>query len=143
VLNVNGIRSYSSFHLWQLKSDTNVASICIQVEDSANEQIVRQAVKQIFKKFEITQTAIQVEKREFEVQMHSIFPNYRQSTQIDRASFVPKENHSHSGHSHDSHGHSHSHDEPCQDSHSHSHGHSHAPKQTVIGMNGDAHFGHH
>lgn len=155
-MNLSGVKSYSSFHLWQLKSDTNVASISLQVDDKANEQVVRQTAKQIFKKFGILQVSIQIEKREFEVQLNSIYPGYRPPVQIDRASFLPKENHSHShshsndsnhGHSHSpasNHGHSHSPTSNHGHSHDHSnHGHSHdEPKQTAIGMNGSLNPGH-
>lgn len=109
-----------------------MASISIQVEDSANEQFVRQSVKQILKKYGVVQSSIQIEKREFETQLNAIYPNYHTSTRISRASFIPKQNHSHS-HSH--HGHSH---DKCDEKH----GHSHNSSSTVLNMNGSLNSGH-
>jgi citrate lyase gamma subunit len=107
-----------------------VASISIQVEDSANEQFVRQSVKQILKKYGVVQSSIQIEKREFETQLNAIYPNYHTSTRISRASFIPKQNHSHSHHGH-------SHDK-CDEKH----GHSHNSSSTVLNMNGSLNSGH-
>lgn len=147
LLNLNGVRSFSNFHVWQLKSDNNVASACLQIEDTANEQVVRQSAKQIFKKFGILQATIQIEKKEFEVHLNALYPGYRHSVQINRSSFVPKINHSHShsndndGHAHSSHGHSH--DGHSSHGHSHDgHGHSHN-HQTIIGINGTLNSGRH
>jgi len=38
---IEGVQSYSDAHFWQLKGDLNVASLHIQVSDTANAQLVR------------------------------------------------------------------------------------------------------
>lgn len=53
--------SYSNVHLWQLKSVFNVASLHVQVNDNANDQIIRLKVLKILKSINITQASVQVD----------------------------------------------------------------------------------
>ncbi|CAD5231966.1 unnamed protein product [Bursaphelenchus xylophilus] len=132
ILNVNGVKSLSDFHLWQLKSEANVATICIQVYDNMDEEEIRYIVRQIMKRYGVQQMTIQVEKTLFETRVQSRIPGYRRVGLVDRSSFIPSANHSHShgidhGHSHSdvAHGHSHHGQETCQNGSltQHHHGH--------------------
>lgn len=42
---VDGVRSYSKAHFWQLKSDLNVASVHVQATPEANAQLIRHKVR--------------------------------------------------------------------------------------------------
>src|SRR4051794_23763598 len=59
---MEGVLGYSNFHCWQLKSGTNVCSLDLQVHPQVNEQILRQRVHQLLRRYEIQQITVQVEK---------------------------------------------------------------------------------
>jgi hypothetical protein len=59
---MEGVLGYSNFHCWQLKSGTNVCSVDLQVHPQVNEQILRQRVHQLLRRYEIQQITVQVEK---------------------------------------------------------------------------------
>lgn len=45
VLRLDGVISYSAPHFWQLKSESNVATLRVQVSQEANQQAVTQQVR--------------------------------------------------------------------------------------------------
>ncbi|KAI1708067.1 cation efflux family domain-containing protein [Ditylenchus destructor] len=65
ISHVEGVHDHTQFHAWQLKSGVNVASIHVKVSDDANDQIVRQRINQILRKYGATQISVQVEKEAF------------------------------------------------------------------------------
>jgi len=65
VLRIEGVQAYSQFHLWQLKSGVNVASIHVKVSDESQDQLIRQRVQQVLKKVGASQITVQVEKEVF------------------------------------------------------------------------------
>lgn len=46
ILCLEGVISFSSPHIWQLKSDLNVASLHVQVKNDANIQSIRHKVRE-------------------------------------------------------------------------------------------------
>ncbi|KAE9421753.1 hypothetical protein Angca_007226, partial [Angiostrongylus cantonensis] len=121
-LEVDGVKSYSKAHFWQLKSDLNVASVHIQAAPEANAQIIRHKVAAQLKAAGATQCSVQVEKEFFLQRIQQLCPSYRFDHKVVRGTAIVRERkkslalhgHSHHGHSHNSHGHSHN-----------GHGHSH------------------
>lgn len=61
ILHIEGVQGCTDFHCWQLKSDLNVASLHIQANPQANEQVLRQRISQLLKSYELQQITIQVE----------------------------------------------------------------------------------
>lgn len=58
---------YSEFHIWQLKSGLNIATIHLRVVEDSNDQITRNRALQILKKIGANQITIQVEKDTFNI----------------------------------------------------------------------------
>lgn len=120
---MEGVQSYSQFHVWQLKSEMNVASIHVQVADGTNGQLVRNRVQQILKGIGASQISVQVEEEAFFRRIQTTCPMYRLPSRVNRGALVHShKDHGHGGkhgHSHNGHGHSHSH----SDHHGHSHSH--------------------
>ncbi|VDK80617.1 unnamed protein product [Litomosoides sigmodontis] len=77
ILNIEGVVSYSNVHLWQLKSVFNVASLHVQVNDDANDQIVRLKVLKNLKSINIAQASVQIEKESFFHQISVLCPSYK------------------------------------------------------------------
>jgi zinc transporter 5/7 len=119
ILNVEGVRSYSQFHVWQLKSEANVASIHIQTNDGVNAQLIRHKVHQLLKQFGATQISVQVEDETFFRRIQTTCPSYRLPPRVDRGALVHSHKGSHGAHGHSHNGHSH------ESGHGHGHGHSH------------------
>uniref|UniRef100_A0A1I7YXP8 Proton-coupled zinc antiporter SLC30A5 n=1 Tax=Steinernema glaseri TaxID=37863 RepID=A0A1I7YXP8_9BILA len=119
ILHVEGVESYSRAHVWQLKSEMNVASVNVQVAEETNEQTIRAKVEEILKEAGVNQSTVQVEKQSFFNRIQSMCPSYRFPHRVNRGALIhpskPKpcadsHGHSHSGghgHSHEGHGHSH------------------------------------
>ncbi|CAB3407130.1 unnamed protein product [Caenorhabditis bovis] len=111
ILEVEGVESYSNAHMWQLKSDINVASVHVQVAADANVQMVRHRVSNILKSTGATHSTVQVEKQLFVSRIQQVCPGYKQGHLVTRGSVIREAHgHSHSGehaHSHDHHGHTH------------------------------------
>ncbi|KAH7728467.1 cation efflux family protein [Aphelenchoides avenae] len=118
ILNVEGVTSYSQLNLWQLKSEMNVASVHVQVQDGTNGQLIRHRVQQILKGIGASQVSVQVEEEAFFRRIQSTCPMYRVPHRINRGALV----HSHKDHGH---GHGHSHNHSQSDKHAHSHNHAH------------------
>ncbi|KAK6009624.1 cation diffusion facilitator family transporter, partial [Ostertagia ostertagi] len=95
-LEVDGVKSYSKAHYWQLKSDLNVASVAAQLRAAG-----------------ATQCSVQVEKDFFTQRIQQLCPSYRFGHNVARGTTIARERKSHSNHGH---GHSHN---------GHDHGHSH------------------
>uniref|UniRef100_A0A0K0CWF7 Proton-coupled zinc antiporter SLC30A5 n=1 Tax=Angiostrongylus cantonensis TaxID=6313 RepID=A0A0K0CWF7_ANGCA len=76
-LEVDGVKSYSKAHFWQLKSDLNVASVHIQAAPEANAQIIRHKVAAQLKAAGATQCSVQVEKEFFLQRIQQLCPSYR------------------------------------------------------------------
>ncbi|TKR92830.1 hypothetical protein L596_007402 [Steinernema carpocapsae] len=117
ILHVEGVESYSRFHVWQLKSDLNVASVNVQLSEDANEQQVRAKVEEILKEAGVDQSTVQIEKQSFFHRIQSLSPSYCFPHRVHRGALVHSskskkcdEGHGHihdHGHSHNGHGHSH------------------------------------
>ncbi|VDM43855.1 unnamed protein product [Toxocara canis] len=145
ILQLDGVKSYSRSHFWQLKSDLNVASLHVQISDDANDQFIRQKVLQLLKESGATQASVQVEKESFFHLIQSMCPSYRIPYRVTKGLSVGySRGHSHEadeghhGHSHTtSRGHGHTHEEGDhghghghnyeEDGHGHGHAHSHSP----------------
>ncbi|EYC15856.1 hypothetical protein Y032_0035g3003 [Ancylostoma ceylanicum] len=112
-LEVDGVRSYSKAHFWQLKSDLNVASVHIQAAPEANAQLIRHKVAAQLRAAGATQCSVQVEKDDFVQRIQQLCPSYRFGHNVVRGTTIVRERkhrHSHDhghGHSHNGHGHSH------------------------------------
>uniref|UniRef100_A0A915EF86 Proton-coupled zinc antiporter SLC30A5 n=1 Tax=Ditylenchus dipsaci TaxID=166011 RepID=A0A915EF86_9BILA len=65
ICHLEGVLDQTQFHVWQLKSGVNVASIHVRTTDQANDQLMRQRVHQILRKWGATQICVQVEKEAF------------------------------------------------------------------------------
>ena len=65
ILHIEDVKNYSHLHLWQLKSNVNVASVHVEIDNNSNEQIVRQKVVALLRKYNATQSTVQVEKSQF------------------------------------------------------------------------------
>ncbi|KIH61189.1 hypothetical protein ANCDUO_08543, partial [Ancylostoma duodenale] len=128
---VDGVRSYSKAHFWQLKSDLNVASVHIQAAPEANAQLIRHKrcivqfyprERQMVANLQVaaqlraagaTQCSVQVEKDDFVQRIQQLCPSYRFGHNVVRGTTIVRERkhrHSHDhghGHSHSGHGHSH------------------------------------
>ncbi|WKX92332.1 hypothetical protein Q1695_010396 [Nippostrongylus brasiliensis] len=116
-LELDGVRSYSKAHFWQLKSDLNVASVHIQATPEANAQMIRHKVAAQLKAAGATQCSVQVEKDAFTQRIQQLCPSYKFGHSVVRGTTISrKDRKPHSNHSHDHHGHSHN---------GHGHGHSH------------------
>ncbi|KAK0426008.1 hypothetical protein QR680_009500 [Steinernema hermaphroditum] len=119
ILHVEGVESYSRAHVWQLKSEMNVASLNVQVKEETNEQMIRTRVEEIMKEAGVNQSTIQVEKQSFFNRIQALCPSYRVPHVVTRGALIHSSKkydddhghgHSHSGghgHSHGGHGHSH------------------------------------
>ena len=59
---MEGVVNHSNFHIWQLKSGINVASVHVEINNEVNEQIVRQCVAQILRQHGATHITVQIEK---------------------------------------------------------------------------------
>ncbi|KAK5984054.1 Solute carrier family 30 (Zinc transporter) member 5 [Trichostrongylus colubriformis] len=110
-LEVEGVKSYSKAHYWQLKSDLNVASVHIQATPEANAQLIRHKVAAQLRAAGATQCSVQVEKDFFTQRIQQLCPSYRFGHTVARGTTIarerkPQNNH---GHSHNGHGHGHSH----------------------------------
>ncbi|CAD6184368.1 unnamed protein product [Caenorhabditis auriculariae] len=115
-LEVDGVLSYSKAHLWQLKSDLNVASLHVQATSGSNAQMIRHKVGGLLKAAGATHYTVQVEKDVFKQKIQQICPGYRLGHPIEKGTMLPRKPRNGHGHSHGgSHGHS----------HGGSHGHSH------------------
>ncbi|VDO61431.1 unnamed protein product [Heligmosomoides polygyrus] len=76
-LEVDGVRSYSKAHFWQLKSDLNVASVHVQATPEANAQLIRHKVAAQLRAAGATQCSVQVEKDFFTQRIQQLCPSYR------------------------------------------------------------------
>nr|CDJ94129.1 Cation efflux protein domain containing protein [Haemonchus contortus] len=112
-LEIDGVKSYSKAHYWQLKSDLNVASVHIQATPEANAQLIRHKVSAQLRAAGATQCSVQVEKDFFTQRIQQLCPSYRFGHNVVRGTTIARERKSHSnhghGHSHNGHGHGHSH----------------------------------
>jgi len=77
ILQIDGVLSYSRPHFWQLKSEMNVASIHVQINETANAQIVRQAIGHLLRNGGAAQYTVQVEKQSFLQRIVALCPSYR------------------------------------------------------------------
>ncbi|PAV66759.1 hypothetical protein WR25_10493 isoform E [Diploscapter pachys] len=82
ILEIEGVQSYSDAHFWQLKGDLNVASLHIQVSDTANAQLVRLKATQLLQAVGATQCTIQVEKDIFRHRIQQLCPKYAISYKV-------------------------------------------------------------
>ncbi|KJH40879.1 cation efflux family protein [Dictyocaulus viviparus] len=114
VLEIDGVKSYSKAHFWQLKSDLNVASVHIQATQDANSQIIRHKVAAQLRAAGAAQYSIQVEKDAFLQKIQQLCPSYRFDHHVTRGTTIIRERKSHVSHGHSHHDHSHG-----------THGHSH------------------
>ncbi|GMT00739.1 hypothetical protein PENTCL1PPCAC_22913 [Pristionchus entomophagus] len=114
ILSLDGVISFSSPHVWQLKSDLNVASLHVQVKNDANVQAIRHKVASLLKASGATQSTIQVEMERFESMMRGSHSGWTEGTKRRKGDGITVErrnggnSHSHdNAHSHNGHGHSH------------------------------------
>ncbi|CAD21657.2 Proton-coupled zinc antiporter SLC30A5 [Caenorhabditis elegans] len=111
ILEIEHVESYSNAHMWQHKSDINVASVHVQVKEEANAQMIRHRVSNILKSTGATHSTVQVEKKTFAHRIQQVCPGYKAGYTVVRGSVIREKKHDHShhhGHSHDDHsGHHH------------------------------------
>lgn len=77
VLEIEGVLSYSKPHFWQLKSDSNVGTLHVQVVESMNSQPIRRCIIRLLKEAGAVQTAVQIEKQSFLHRIQSMCPSYK------------------------------------------------------------------
>ncbi|KAF8365425.1 hypothetical protein PRIPAC_83254 [Pristionchus pacificus] len=119
ILCLEGVISFSSPHIWQLKSDLNVASLHVQVKNDANIQSIRHKVASLLKASGATQSTVQVEMERFESMMKESHNGWIEGTKRRKGDGIRVERRNGNGkceggggghgHSHDGYGHGHSH----------------------------------
>ncbi|GMT28723.1 hypothetical protein PFISCL1PPCAC_20020 [Pristionchus fissidentatus] len=109
ILLMDGVLSFSSPHVWQLKSDLNVASLHVQVDNDANIQAIRHKAASLLKAGGATQSTIQVEKEWFQSTMRNSHSGWMEGTKRRKGDRITVEKRSRHGHSHGGGDHSHSH----------------------------------
>lgn len=62
IVHIEGVIGFTNLHAWQLKSGANVVSVHVRVYNEVNEQLIRQRIYQMFKKYGFTQITVQIEK---------------------------------------------------------------------------------
>ncbi|CAI2292518.1 unnamed protein product [Caenorhabditis sp. 36 PRJEB53466] len=102
ILDIDNVESYSKAHIWQLKSDTNVASVHVQVGPDANAQMIRYRVANILKKSGATYSTVQVEKKNFTQRIQQVYPGFKLGHTVNRGTVIKNSRHGHS-HQHDGH----------------------------------------
>ena len=65
ILNIDGVLSYSDEHLWQLSSNSYVASLHVQISTNAYEQLVSSQIHSMMKELKLNNLTLQIEKQVF------------------------------------------------------------------------------
>ncbi|VDD87358.1 unnamed protein product [Enterobius vermicularis] len=110
-----------------LKSDLNVGTLHVQVNEDVNSQLIRQQITKLLKDVGAMQIAVQVEKQSFIHRIQSMCPSYKLGQTITKGVHViGSKSSANRDCNHGGHGHSHSH------SHSHSHGMNHSHSEETF-----------
>lgn len=70
--------SYRDDHLWQLSSNSQVATLHVQISSNAYEQLISAQINSILREMKLSNLAVQIEKEGFFHHLHGLGANMGQ-----------------------------------------------------------------
>ena len=87
ILYIEGVVSYRDDHLWQLSSNSYVATIHVQIALNAYEQLISSQIHGILKELKLSNVTVQIEKETFFQHLSGLGANMGQ---IDESKVVQR-----------------------------------------------------